>query len=113
MLVIMADHDVSGLHFQTVQAVLIAEAVVSFPFVNEFFGIFQIDSLGLSFTLDIRTDSSVFIRAFIMAQSCFFQRVIDNLFRAFLFSYLIRILNSQDEITAGMAGDQIRIQRGP
>ena len=87
------------------QPVLVAETVIGFPFFHKLFRIFQIESAGLAFTLDIRADASVLIRAFVMSEACLFQGSVNDVHSPLHKPFLIRIFNTQNEIAALMLGD--------
>ena len=94
---------------QCSQSLFITEAVISFSFFHQFPGIFQIDSLRLALTLDVRADTAVLIRAFIMLKACFFQSPVNDLHGPLHETFLIRVLNPKNEISTFMLGNQIGV----
>ena len=80
--------------FQTFKTLFITEAVISVSLFYKLFRIIQIKSGCLSFTLNVRTESSVFIRSFIMKKSCFFHCSVYDIKRAFNKTLLVCIFYS-------------------
>ena len=94
------------------KALLIAEAVIGLSLFDQLFGIFQIDALLLTFALHIGAHAAVLVRSLVMDESRLLKGSVDDVHGSLHISFLVRILNAQDEIAAFMLGDQIRIQRG-
>jgi len=89
--------------------VLIAETAVGVAARDEQLGIFFIESPPLG--LDIRADRAADIRAFVMRQAAGAHGAVNDIDRALNIAPLIGVLNAQDELTAGVPRDQVRIQR--
>ena len=94
---------------QTFQTFFIAEAIISVSLLDQFFCIFQIQTLCLSLTLYIGTYTTVFVRTFIMYQTGLCQGTVDDLQCAFHETFLVGILDTQHEFSAFMFCDQVCI----
>ena len=107
--------DLFSLHdpCQRSQAFFITETIVGFPFLYQFSGILQIQSLGLPLALYIWAHAAVQIRTFIMYQSCFTQCPVDDVHRTLHKTFLICILYTQNKLPARMLRNQVSIQRRP
>ena len=81
------------------QTLLVTEAVICLPLLNQLFSIFHVNA-GL--TLDIRTAAAVLVRSLIVYKSRLLQRAVDNLDSALHIALLIGILNAKHEISSGM-----------
>ena len=112
MLVINHDLFAVDIFLQRIQALLGTEAVIGLAPLHQLLRVFHIDSGLLAFTLDIGAVAAVLIRTLVMDQSRFFQRPVNDPFRALHLALLIRILDPKKEIAVLMLGDQIRVQRG-
>ena len=81
--------------FQRFQTFFCAEAVVSFAFFHQFFCIVHVHAH--TFALYIRTVFAADIGAFIMFQTCHAHGVVNDIYSAFHLTFLVCILNTQDE----------------
>ena len=88
------------------QSLLVTETVISFSLIDQFLGIFHINTGFHTFTLHVRTITAVLIRAFVMYQSGLLQGTIDDLGSAFHIALLVGILDTEHEISAGMLCNQ-------
>ena len=110
MLVINIDLLAGNCLMQTLQSLLITEAVICLTLINKLLGIFKIDSALLSVTLYIRTVALINVRAFIMLKSGFLKSPVYNINSSLNQSLLVRILYSKNKISAFMLGNKICIQ---
>ena len=110
MLVI--SHNLLPIHrcLQRIQTLLCTKAVICLPFFNQFLCIFQINSGRLTLTLNIRTNSSVFVWSLIVYQTSLFQCPVNNLCGSLHITLLVCVLNSQEKIPVIMFCNQISIQ---
>ena len=97
---------------QRIQTFLIAEAVICITLLDQLFGIFQINTLGISLTLHVGANTAILVRSFIMYQTGIFQCTVDDLQRTFLKTLLICILDTQHKTAALMLSDQVCVQCG-
>ena len=95
--------------FQRFQSFFVTETVISISLLDQLFCIFQIQSHLLSLALHIWTDSAVFVRTFIVNQSCLFQSAVYNLKCTLDKTFLICILDTKKKIAVFMFCDQICI----
>ena len=94
------------------QALLIAETVVSLALLDQLLGIFQVDPLLLTLALYIGPHAAVLIRALVMHQPSGCQCAVDDVHRPLHIAFLVCVLYPQDKISALMFRDQIGVQRG-
>ena len=95
------------------QSLLIAKAVIRLAFLDQLFGIFQINALLLPVALHIRADASVPVGTLVVQKTRILQSAVNNIHSPLHIALLIRILNTQDKIPAFVLRYQIRIQRRP
>ena len=95
---------------QGLQTLLIAEAVISFAFFNQFLCVLQINTGLLTFTLYVRTAAAVLVRTIVMDQSGLLQCPVYDINCTLYETLLVGILDAQHKGTARMLGDQIGIQ---
>ena len=103
----MDDRAVGNIFFGSV--VFIAEAAVGVAARDEQLGVFFIESPPLG--LDIRADRTADVRALVMRQAAGAHGAVNDIDRALHIAALIGVLDTQDELAAGVPRDQIRIQR--
>ena len=111
VLIVHDDLLAGHLSLQGLQALLVAEAVISLPFFNQFLGILQVDARRLPLTLHIGTHASVLVRTLIMLKARFLKRAVDNIHSALHVALLVGILNTENKISSRMLCNQICIQR--
>ena len=87
----------------------LAEAVIRAAPFHEQVSIFAEQAAPLG--LDIRADRAADVRAFVMVESTFGQRLIDDIDRAVHQAALIGVLDAEDERAVVAAGDQPSIER--
>src|SRR5699024_5567826 len=114
--VFVINHDLRSaflchLAFQGSKTLLITETIVGVSLLDQLLGIFQVQSGLISLTLNIGPHTAVFIRALVMDKSCLLQSMIDNLQGSFHETFLVRILDSENKVTALVLCDQICVQR--
>ena len=95
--------------FQLFKSFLVAEAVVSLALFNKLLSIFLEHTH--SFRLDIRTDRTAYIRTFVPVESALFKSFVNYLSSALYITSLIRILYSEDKISAVLLCDKVCEQR--
>ena len=98
-----------GLFLELFEPLLGAEAAVRLALFDELFGVGQVHILSLA--LHIGAVVAADVGAFVVDKSRGFQGVVDNVYRAFYISFLIGVLNTQDEGAALTFRYQIFIQR--
>ena len=103
----MDDRAVGNIFFGSV--VLIAEAAVGVAARDEQFGVFFIEPPPLG--LDIRADRTANVRALVMRQAAGAHGAVNDIDRTLHIAALIGVLDAQNELTAGVPRDQVRIQR--
>ena len=84
------------------QTLLVTEAVICLPLLNQLFSIFHVNAGLHTLALYIRTVSAVLVRSLIVYKSRLLQRAVDNLHSALHIALLIGILNAKHEISSGM-----------
>ena len=77
---------------------------------NQLVGIRSINIFALR--LNIGAEITADIRAFVPSDTDHFQRIVDDINRAFDIAFLISVFNAQQKIAAGGFGYQIFIKRG-
>ena len=95
--------------FQGIQALFCTEAVIGISLLDQLFCIVQINTLGISLTLDIRAVSAIFVRSLVMDKSCFSQCAVNDLQRAVHKTFLVCILNTEHKASVLMLCDEISI----
>ena len=96
---------------QGLQALLVAEAVISLAFFNQLFRVLHIDACRLALTLHIGAYASVLVRTLVMLQARFLHGTINDIDRALHIALLVGILDTKQEISVLMLGNQICVQR--
>ena len=111
--VLIVLHDLLAVYglLQGLQTLLGAEAVIGLTLLHQHLCILQIDPLGLTLRLYIGAAASVLVRSFIVDQSRFLKGPVDDVNGSLHLTFLVRILDTKEEISSLMLGDQIGIKR--
>ena len=96
---------------QTVQTLLVTEAIIGVSLLNQLLCIFQVETAFISFTLHIRPISAILVRSFIVNQARLFKRPVNNFQSAVHKTLLVCIFNTKHEISAFVFCNQVGIQR--
>ena len=86
---------------------LVAEAVVGVAFFHQKLGIFSIKPPALG--LDVRAAD---VRALVMGQTALLEGAVDELCGPFYLPGLVGVFQAEDELPAGLAGDEPSVQGG-
>ena len=97
---------------EALKALLAAEAAVGVSALYELLGVFAVDPLLLALALDVRTRRSSDARALVVFEPCRLQRLEDHVLGALDQSLPVGVLDAEDELSAGGAGDKVGVQRG-
>ena len=115
--VLVVDHDLCSrlrhLAAQGLQSLLVAEAVVGVPLLDELFCVLQVDAGLISLALYIGAHSPVLVRPFIVDKPGLFERPVYDIQSTLHEPLLVCVLDAEDEIASRMLRDQIGVQRGP
>ena len=107
MLVVRYDLLTADILLERLQPLLITEAVICLPLLDQLLCIFHIKTALATLTLNIRTIAAILIRTFIMLQACLVQCTVNDLQRLIKKTLLIGIFYSKYKIAALMLCDQI------
>ena len=96
---------------QGLQALLVAEAVICLAFFNQLFRVLHIDACRLALTLHIGAHAAVLVRTLVMLQASFLHGTVNDIDCALHIALLVSILDTEQEISVLMLGNQICVQR--
>ncbi len=90
-----------------------AEAPIGLTLVDELLGVIPVDAGRDSLALHIRADRAAQGRALVRMQAGGLQRAVDNIHRAFHLALLVRVLDTEQEISSLVPGDKISVKCCP
>ena len=106
--VLVIDHDLFAFYYLCLQrgkTFLITEAIICLSLFNEFPGIFHVDASFHTFTLYIGTVTAILIRTFVMGNTGFGKRIINDIYSTLYKTLLIGIFDPEHKISASMLGN--------